>query len=81
MKFAGKRFYFPENLESKSSDTDNMVDVVHKFQIGCIKTLDDAILDAIVRTAREEGITDLIVFDKDFVISALREKMERECET
>lgn len=77
MKFAGEQFYFPENIELETSDV-NIVNVVQKFKVECIKTVDDAILNEIVKAAREEGITNLIVMDRDFVISALREKMERE---
>lgn len=77
MKFAGEQFYFPENIELETSDI-NIVNVVQKFKVECIKTVDDAILNEIVKAAREEGITNLIVMDRDFVISALREKMERE---
>lgn len=40
--------------------------------------LDNEIMSAIVNLARENGITDLIVLDKKFVLDALKEKMERE---
>jgi len=37
-----------------------------------------AIYDAIVRGAEEAGITDAYLLDKDFIISAIREKMDRD---
>ena len=40
--------------------------------------LDNEIMTAIVNLARENGITDLFVVDKKFVLDALKEKMERE---
>ena len=45
-----------------------------------IDMTDTAIYDAIIATAIEEGITDLYLLDKKFVIEALREKLEREKE-
>lgn len=40
--------------------------------------LDNEIMTAIVNLARENGITDLFVLDKKFVLDALKEKLERE---
>lgn len=77
MKFAGEHFTFPENLKLEPSVT-SMLNIVYKVKAKCIRSIDDAILDEIVKAAREEGITDLIIMDRDFVISALREKMKRE---
>lgn len=39
---------------------------------------DQTVTDAIVKMAREEGITTLVLLDKEFVVAAIREKMERE---
>lgn len=77
MKFAGEHFTFPENLKLEPS-VNSMLNLVYKVEAKCIKSIDDAILDEIIKAAREEGITDLIIMDRDFVISALKEKMERE---
>ena len=43
-----------------------------------VNTQDRLIVEAVVETAREMGFTDLYILDKDFVLDALREKMERE---
>lgn len=40
--------------------------------------LDNEIMTTIVNLARENGITDLFVLDKKFVLDALKEKLERE---
>ena len=45
-----------------------------------IDMTDKVIYDAIIATAIEEGITDLYLLDKQFVIEALREKLKREKE-
>ena len=39
---------------------------------------DTAIFQAIIQTAKEAGITDLYLMDKQFVSDALKEKLERE---
>lgn len=40
--------------------------------------LDNEFVNGIVNLARENGITDLFVLDKKFVLDALKEKLERE---
>lgn len=39
---------------------------------------DRMILDSIVQKAKENGITDLYVLNEDFILGAIREKMDRE---
>ena len=39
---------------------------------------DDAIIHAIIQKAKKNGITDLYVLNEDFIIAAIREKIERE---
>ena len=39
---------------------------------------DKMLMDAIIQEARANGITELYVLNKDFILSAIREKMERE---
>lgn len=41
---------------------------------------DRVLMDAIIREAKANGITELYVLNKDFILSAIREKMEREAE-
>ena len=40
--------------------------------------IDHYIMDEIVKMCREHGITDLYVLNRDFILAAIREKMERE---
>lgn len=44
------------------------------------KSTDEMLLDAIVKKAKENGITDLYVLNEDFILEAIREKMERKDE-
>lgn len=39
---------------------------------------DNAVYNAIIRSAQESGVTDLYLMDKKFVADALREKLDRE---
>lgn len=44
------------------------------------KATDETLLDAIIKKAKENGITDLYVLNEDFILEAIREKMERKDE-
>lgn len=52
--------------------------LTNKMAVLTAEAMDRAILDEIIITAKAEGITDLIVLNKKFIIDAIREKMERE---
>ena len=51
-----------------------------KAAVAFVKATDDMITDAIIKKAKENGITDLYVLNEDFILAAIREKMERESE-
>lgn len=38
------------------------------------------IMDEIIKMCKENGITDLYALNRDFILSAIREKMEREAQ-
>ena len=40
--------------------------------------IENCIMDEIIKMCKEHGITDLYVLNRDFILSAIREKMERE---
>lgn len=52
--------------------------VIRKMAAQVADMADTVIYQTIVAAAKEEGITDLYILDKQFVLSALREKLERE---
>ena len=39
--------------------------------------IDNYIMDEIIKMCKERGITDLYVLNRDFILEAIREKMER----
>ena len=45
-----------------------------------IDTMDDAILNAVIQEAIADGVAELYLLDREFVLDALREKIERERE-
>lgn len=50
----------------------------HTFAAYLADMTDKAIVDAILQGARDAGINTLYLMDRDFVVSAIREKLERE---
>ena len=42
--------------------------------------IENYIMDEIIKMCKEHGITDLYVLNRDFILSAIREKMEREAQ-
>lgn len=49
-----------------------------RIEARAIDMEDRAIYDEVVRTAREAGIDSLFLMDRQFVVDALREKLERD---
>ena len=49
---------------------------------GCLwkEDIKNYIMDEIIKMCKEHGITDLYVLNRDFILSAIREKMEREAQ-
>lgn len=42
--------------------------------------LDNYLMSEIIKMAQDNGVTDLYVLNKDFILSAIREKMEKEAQ-
>lgn len=59
-------------------DENIRLEIVRNVEVKLVDMMDRLIMDEILRTANEEGITDLFVMDKKFVLDAIREKMERD---
>lgn len=51
--------------------------IVTKFCVELVDMQDRAIVDAVIRAAEDEKITQLLLLDKRFVLDAIWEKMER----
>lgn len=56
---------------------DQMLHVKHKIHAEVVNAVDQEIVSAIVKAAREAGVTDLILIDKEFILSAIQHEMER----
>lgn len=48
-----------------------------KIAANCMSLADNEIVKAVAKAANEEGITDLILMDKDFVLRAIKNELER----
>lgn len=74
-------FYYPMhqfNFPHEIKFTDPGLIAVRNVGIQFASMLDDELMNSVINLAKENGITDLVVLDKKFVLDALREKMERE---
>lgn len=54
--------------------------VVHQAAVKSANMLDTAVVNEVLKIAKEAGISDLYLLDKQFVIDALTEKIQREKE-
>lgn len=54
------------------------VSTLRKAQIEFVDRIDELIVQTIVAEAKKQGITDLYLIDKNFVIEAIKEKLEKE---
>ena len=64
--------YDPMSIEDES------LRFVQNISVRLIDMRDQAMYNGIIETAREAGIDELILMDKQFVLDALREKLERD---
>lgn len=69
-----KHLHFEQHLTLE----DDLAHLNVKIAALLLDMTDEAITDAIVEAAKNEGITDLYLLDKQFVMEAIKEKMERE---
>ena len=53
-------------------------DITRSITAQIVDMTDKAIVDAVVQCARDNGVDEVWLLDKKFVLDALREKMERE---
>ena len=49
-----------------------------KIAVEFLRKTEQFLLQSIIQRAREDGVTDLYVINEDFVMDAIREKLERE---
>lgn len=49
----------------------------NEFLVKCVDLLDKEIVNAIVDTARENGVTEVYLIDKEFILRAIKNELER----
>ena len=66
-------------FQSKTDENGNTVSFAERKAIVLWKEdVDHYIMDETIKMLRENGITDLYVLNRDFILEAIREKVERE---
>ena len=66
------------NARIEDFDQEREIYKLHKkIGVSCMSLVDNEIVKAVVKAASEEGITDLILMDKDFVLRAIKNELER----
>lgn len=53
--------------------------ITKKIVAEVVDTDSQVIVDAVIKCAMENGVNDIWLLDRKFVLDALREKMERDC--
>jgi siroheme synthase (precorrin-2 oxidase/ferrochelatase) len=51
--------------------------ITNRIAVKVSEEIDEAIVKAIIQCAKEEGINDLYLLDKEFVMSAINHELER----
>lgn len=65
----------PISIEEQANGVFNLVD---QFAAKVVDMREQAMLNAIISAAVQEGLNEVWILDKKFVLDALKEKMERE---
>ena len=68
----------PGTLSMDDSMAGHIFTLTRKMAVGFAKSTDQALISAITAKAKAEGVTDLYVLDDEFILAAIREKIERE---
>lgn len=68
-----------KHFHLKDIDTDfyNPMHITTRIYADVVDMTDNTIVDACVKAARQAGINDAYLLDKQFVLDAIREKIER----
>lgn len=68
--------HYQFEVTPKINVDEGVYSVQRKVLAQCVDMVDDAIVQAVVDVAREEGISDLYLLDKTFVVNALAKAIE-----
>lgn len=70
----------PEELTYSNFEDTPLYTMTEKLVVQAVDRREQAITDEIIRVAKEAGVTELYLLDKQFIVEAIKEKMERERE-
>jgi len=65
------------NLNDIGLDVDDPTHIIQRIRAEVTDMTDNTIIDACIKTAKEAGINNLYLMDRQFVMDALREKIQR----
>ena len=65
------------HLKDPEIDDDNPMRITNRLYADVVDMTNNTIVDACVKAARNAGINDLYLLDKQFVLDAIKEKIER----
>lgn len=68
----------PGTLSVDDSGVGSFFTMTKKMVVEFAKSTDQALINAIIAKAKAEGVTDLYILDDEFILAAIREKIERE---
>ena len=69
------------DLQVRTDENGNIVaSAIRKAFVFWKEDIDNYIMGEIIKMCKEHGITDLYVLNRDFILSAVKEKMEREAQ-
>lgn len=68
----------PGLLSIDDSGEGSFFTMTKKMVVEFAKSTDQALINAIIARAKAEGVTDLYILDDEFILAAIREKIERE---
>ena len=74
MKGFGLHIPIYQPCEISWKDDSVLSEFAQKVYVECQENLDDAVIKEIVKTAKAEGITDLVLLNKPAIIDALRKQ-------
>ena len=67
----------PSPIFSENENGDVIGSVTNKVLAEVVDTADKAIVDAIIREATVQGVNDIFLIDKEFIMSAIRHELIR----
>ena len=76
-KYYAKSVRFPENVKTDFDPFKGIFEVTQKVFCDVVDNLDNCIFETVSETARKNGFTEVVIFDKEFVLTALKNELNR----